>query len=831
MTQKNKKNLKISLGVLGSLVAIVSIGTIIGTSLDKSSYKNSINDINNKKKVFSEKNKELEDKHRTLNQKIDQLNIEATYKFELIKILQIYKKQISLNNELSNSLQKILNKHSKYRLGYHFGNATYIRKKVNANDQKFFYSQVKEAVDETNRIINISQVDFFLKEFDEVEEKVNKLLELKNSDNFIIKSMPNKSILFKQLEKALTKYKDEKEKLRFGGNREISADFCNAGARLIIEDKKIFEQKILAKFNEKITRNSISKSILSSTEIDTLSQISNISRAKYLKVCETLKRYFTVDGYVRDIEKIDRIMLLNNLASANENINEFNNELVALVTNSISSLKEKINASSILDANKLFDYSSQKNKYQLLFSKINELSTYSKNNNLLNIEKVIPLIEKSVDILNYEKGLNEKFVDFIENEIKQKILAFNKDITRILKIFKFENDWEKIIQFANMPRNNFSKLKDAGYVSERNKLIDLFINVKEIFSNLEQSASKMFAYGINRIKTFYNVYLTKKKELNNFNLLSLSYKELIQLEETSKSILAKNITHTFNEKKLTPFLDKLLTLNELIEVDTDIFNTIKKTINSNLSIFNNSVSKLKIDDSLLNDYKPLAQLSDASTIINLIQTENNFVNSLNTIIWSIDNTNDVVNLFTKIFDSISKINNEISKISQLKVQYETYLNNVSIEIKKKANEFAHLTSQNNKISNGIKVITNKIKQTLLDVNNRDEFTNKISLNQEKINSFVEKWIDIMNNYSAYCNLKIETDKLWNKCVEKGFVDSVVSSAEFFNSRHRSENIFNNLFSNLNSSVIDLNKEPDSSSAESALGFEEKLNRTLKGALK
>ncbi|VDR42535.1 hypothetical protein [Mycoplasmopsis caviae] len=110
---------------------------------------------------------------------------------------------------------------------------------------------------------------------------------------------------------------------------------------MLSEDYKVWDEGTLAKFNENKNTNSISKKIISNTEIETIQTSVGLDISKYQQAKNILAKYFTDEGkIIKHKISPSRSTILSDLKSANESINEFNNEMIKHNTNLITSLKK-----------------------------------------------------------------------------------------------------------------------------------------------------------------------------------------------------------------------------------------------------------------------------------------------------------------------------------------------------------------------------------------------------------------------------------------------------------------------------------------------------------
>ncbi|VDR42453.1 hypothetical protein [Mycoplasmopsis caviae] len=329
MTRKNKKIIGITAGIASGIVGTISIGTIAGASVDHSNYKKIKQEFDTKIDSFTKFNKKLKQNHDDLVNIIKDEPLEDEVKAQLNMILDSYNKQMQLNKELSDELINIQKSQDKYKVGHHFGNNSFLRAKKNFKQYKLIKERIPEAVTETETILNISQVEHLQKIFDKCEKLATEVYNLRDSDNFLIKSIENKDTKFNELKLAIDNYKKQKENDEFKKEKKLTKDYILSGLKLLSEDYKVWDEGALAKFNENKITNSISKKIISNTEIETIQTSVGLDISKYQQAKKIVNKYFSHDGkIIKHKNYLSRTSVLSDLKSANESINEFNNEMI-----------------------------------------------------------------------------------------------------------------------------------------------------------------------------------------------------------------------------------------------------------------------------------------------------------------------------------------------------------------------------------------------------------------------------------------------------------------------------------------------------------------------
>lgn len=795
MTKKTKKIVGISLGVAGGVVGAISLGTIIGVSVDSANYKKSRKDIESQIKNFDKNNESLRQKHDSLYNIVKDEPMDDDVKAELNSILRVYDDQIRANESLRNKLQVILDKHSKYHVGHHFGNKAYLRAKINREAKNLFDVEVPNALEETKKILSLSQVDLLQKKFDSVQKLANELYEMKYDTNVIIGSISDKDSKFNNLQKALKAYKHEKEEPSFKDSKELTPNYILAGLKLISEDNKLWNKNVLVKFIEKFTANSISKRIINDDKVQKLSTISGLATDNYVAARNTLSKYFTKDGEVRNLDNFERSAIVSELVAANEKLGTFNNEVKTFVTNLVDTLKAKFDEKNILVQTNLVDLSGQKVKYDELYKLNEELKTFVAKAGLWNLEKAPEILAKSVDLIEKEKVQNNEFATFVINALKSKVKDFKVDLTSLVTTLKLQNEWDAIKAFANSTDVDFSLLTGQDYLSQRDTLIDSFVSTKANIIKLKEESLKHYSYGKERIRAFKEAYTLKKGTLNDFKLLNFSYSSISDQEAVVDNALSKDVATQINanNKDLDEFLNNLLSINELTTIDANNIEIIKTTVNSNINNTDKLPSGLEITDANIQDFKPLAELNEAKAIKSDIDSKNTSIQSAAPEVWEEGNINTVKTAITSLFNTIDSINSKATELSNLKAKYKLFLDNVATNINELTSVANTHTSSYAKNNEAKSTIIDKAKADYLNVNSKNDFSAKINnLAKKAKEDFMKGWIEVFKAYDSYANNKqlvnVEYDKYSNLDIQyvreaagdfinqqQGLIDGVVDS--------------------------------------------------------
>lgn len=818
MTKKTKKIVGISLGVAGGVVGAISLGTIIGVSVDSANYKKSRKDIESQIKNFDKNNESLRQKHDSLYNIVKDEPMDDDVKAELNSILRVYDDQIRANESLRNKLQVILDKHSKYHVGHHFGNKAYLRAKINREAKNLFDVEVPNALEETKKILSLSQVDLLQKKFDSVQKLANELYEMKDDTNVIIGSISDKDSKFNNLQKALKAYKHEKEEPSFKDSKELTPNYILAGLKLISEDNKLWNKNVLVKFIEKFTANSISKRIINDDKVQKLSTISGLATDNYVAARNTLSKYFTKDGEVRNLDNFERSAIVSELVASNEKLGTFNNEVKTFVTNLVDTLKAKFDEKNILVQTNLVDLSGQKVKYDELYKLNEELKTFVAKAGLWNLEKAPEILAKSVDLIEKEKVQNNEFATFVINALKSKVKDFKGDLTSLVTTLKLQNEWDAIKAFANSTDVDFSLLTGQDYLSQRDTLIDSFVSTKANIIKLKEESLKHYLYGKERIRAFKEAYTLKKDTLNDFKLLNFSYSSISDQEAVVDNALSKDVASQINanNKDLGEFLNNLLSINELTTIDANNIEIIKTTVNSNINDTDKLPSGLEITDANIQDFKPLAELNEAKAIKSDIDSKNTSIQSAAPEVWEEGNINTVKTAITSLFNTIDSINSKATELSNLKAEYKLFLDNVATNINELTSVANTHTSSYAKNNEAKSTIIDKAKADYLNVNSKNDFSAKIN-NSAKIakEDFMKGWIEVFKAYDSYANNKqavnVEYDKYSNLDIQ--YVRE--AAGDFINQQQGLiDGVVDSLYKELEATTLDWAKVPEKAKYDS-----------------
>ncbi|UUD35731.1 hypothetical protein NPA07_02545 [Mycoplasmopsis caviae] len=569
---------------------------------------------------------------------------------------------------------------------------------------------------------------------------------LRDSDNFLIKSIENKDTKFNELKLAIDNYKKQKENDEFKKEKKLTKDYILSGLKLLSEDYKVWDEGTLAKFNENKNTNSISKKIISNTEIETIQTSVGLDISKYQQAKNILAKYFTDEGkIIKHKISPSRSTILSDLKSANESINEFNNEMIKHNTNLITSLKEKLDNSKVLEQTTLLDYSVQKANYDNLYLLNDEITKYSSNNNNWELEKASEIIHKSLDLISKEKNQTSTLITFIDNSIKSKFKNLNVNLDFLMEKLKLHSEWNEVEEFAKQSSENLTNLKTEQYISKRNEVIDSFIKIKTHINKLREESIKLWDYGKHRLNAFKTSYESVKSELDTFNTFGFSYSTINDQLNENKTLLTKNADKTFETTSdLLEFLNSLTLTKELEDVDSKNFNIVKNTVTTNI---NNKLSLgIKIAHTKLDGYKQLIELSDANVLKDGIDTKNKLLQAINSIDWENGNIDDVKNLFDKSFKLITEINNKIIELETLKNKYNNFLDAVENNLRELKNiAEPYLKNQQMNINAKNKIVQ-KASKDYLNVDSTTDFTNKLNSKNIK-EDYMTSWTKIFNEYN------------------------------------------------------------------------------------
>ncbi|UUD35389.1 hypothetical protein NPA07_00725 [Mycoplasmopsis caviae] len=810
---------------MGGIVSVVSIGSLAAFSVDKSNYKKSLKDIENKIVKFNEYKEKLIAKQNGLNDKLSTIQLDDEIKFKLSSIIDVYNKQLDLNNQLSKKLETIIEKHKKYRVGHHFGNLTYLRAKKNRETKNLFDVNIPGAVNETKRILRLSQIELFEEKFDAIANLSIELVKHKDSNNQLINSLTDKEVKFNSLKNAINSYNEEKEKPAVKNDKELTKSYIISAINLFNADQKVWDEGILAKFNEKVTTNSISKNILNSNLVDKLDDFSNISLEKYDLAKNTIKQYFTTEGYIKELDKsITRSDVLDNLRIANDNIEIFNKDIETFNNSFVGSLRDKLTTKNILEKTKLLDFSSNKGEYENLLEQGKRLNYLISSNSTFALDKVHSLISESVDLINKDRILSEKLTLFINDELKNNVNGSKNSIDPVAKFLQLQDEWSQVVEFANSTSPKISELKGNEYISQRNSLIDSYYETKSNIIKLKDKSIETYNYGLDRVKAFKEAYNNKKHKLDNFKLFNFSFSKFNEQEALVNNLISKNIHSKINENKdLKDLFDDISSLNDLVAIDTNNLKVIKDTTQNNID--NNFTAGLKIKDAKIDGFKPLIELEDTIDIKKKIDSKNSLIQEENLEQWSSGNIDTVKSTFTTLFNSIDEINEQVSNLSSLREEYKEFINKVATNIDelKSIGTNGHNNLQKN--AEAISKIITKAKLDYFDVNSKAQFVSKIEESAKQLkNNYMYSWVEVFKNYDKYYDEKEKVKNEFTTNYSHMDIKYVSEAAKKFSDQQERliETLVNNVYNELDQQTIDWTKKPEKSKSDEFLNAEKTL---------
>ncbi|UUD35739.1 hypothetical protein NPA07_02585 [Mycoplasmopsis caviae] len=658
MTKKKRKVVGISLGIAGAIVGTLSIGTIVGVASDKRNYSKEMDHIKDLNRQFNDKNVELENTYKDIDRRVKRGSIDVDIEKELNNILDKFKVQIEINKQLQNGLLQRLQTYSKYKVGHHPGSKQFLRKAKNYRERQFFEKSIPEGIKQTDELLETDK--WLLQRFDKVNNLAKELISLKDSDNWLINTTKDKESKFSNLESSIKNYVIQKDKIqKENGAKKLTADFIIAGLELISSDRKLWEEGVLAKFNEKVTTNSISKQILNNTEINKLIDFSNISADSFTSAKEILAKYFTAEGYVIELLEYSRNELLDQLELANTNVGSFINDVNTLVSKLTLSLRSNVQSFKLLEKTDLVDFSNKDTDYKKLFQLDDEYINIVKNTSLYNLEKVTLLLSKSSEIINTDKNLNTELQNFSNNEIKTKINNINRNLNVLVSEFDLANLWEKITKYSKSENFDFSSLKVNEYLTKRDELIEQYSRTKtdiiEFAKKIKTDVIPFITSSIDRLKT----KVAEKNLLSKTQLLNLSIKS-----ENYNELYSKNNTFKTYQSSV-----QLKSIDSLIELVTkvDELNSAEKSLNNEFASFITSELKEKVNsfNGNLNEYiKFLKFESDWKEITEFSNTAD--------IDFSQLKKDDYLSQRDILIDTFANIKSKVIKLKDNSISYYTY---------------------------------------------------------------------------------------------------------------------------------------------------------------
>ena len=655
--------------------------------------KNKINEIKNNNKL---KNNEYKRK-RFITDMSDE--------FENVK---------PVNNSLSISVNKEINENKKYKNTINKLSQENVLLKNRIDEQ---LSALSERIKEKDKNIqDLKDENFILKtnlknlkinkndnEEINIKEKGNEENELKKENmslsNKLIEAGKTISEYILKYDEAIKKYNDIKNQ-----SKQLEKEKNDLNIQLLIQKNK-YEEKIKVE-NTKLKENNnyIQKNydilLKEKDEINsnynTLLNEFNITKSKLDSYLETInnlkednneyisdntllsKKYVELKAKYEE-NKEENKKLKNKIS----NIEKVNNELIKRLeemdTNIIENYQND-NDNKFYENKKSVNFSKNnfeelKIKYNILFNNYNQLKS-----ELENEENEINY--KNQEIYEYEQKYNDISVKICEieekynKEKKENEILKNKIILSEKEIINLKKENKNINDSYNLLNNKYKKLNEE-YKSDNNKILK------------QKSKTKI-------------IQLNKEIKLNNENLLKKNKSENIKLEiEKETDNHSENIIKSKSSRGIVGKLkqDIFLTNQKNIEL--------KKLLEEKEILITNYEKEIKKKDLEIVNFKKIVE--DLKKLKNL-EDKLHSPKSCKNIQKNIEQNETVKILEMKLLESNNKIK-----------EYEDKINNLNLKIDEKSE------AKNDEEKNKLK---EKIKQ--LEIENQNEISNNISLNERNI---------------------------------------------------------------------------------------------------
>ena len=424
----------------------------------------------------------------------------------------------------------------------------------------------------------------------------------------------------------------------------------------------------------------------------------------------------------------------------NPNVDNYYIKLYHQSKNENIKLKNRINELEKINVNNERIISDYKNEQKYLLERIKELESiineFENQNNSRNI------MENSSEKHDFSNIKNNDF--FYYNE-KNRIIQENEKLKNEIRIIlKDNNDLklkiksiEKInnISVQNININNPQKIKNnnnSGYNKSFRVLSNLTLYNRGVGSNSKIKINKM--EGNLKIKDY-----TDKRNLSSD---TSNKKNIIILKDENNNLKNENIELNKVNNILKNKINNLLNKQQLEEENKDLYiNDLEEEQKQNLVIFN----KIKEENNNL-----LNQINELKKEINNINiNKNNEISKLNIEIESLNKEKEILkknesnelrsfgNNARALEEKLALSNKEIEKLKDYQNKYNSLcqiVDNLKIEIEELTNqniELKKINEENDKeINNYMKNVNNleieilKIKQELIEENNKNKNMNK-----------------------------------------------------------------------------------------------------------
>ncbi|VEU64180.1 Uncharacterised protein (plasmid) [Mycoplasmopsis fermentans] len=789
MKNSTKKIVALTMGISAGIVGAVSAGTLIGYAVDHSNYKKEKLWIENNIKYLKESNQKLKEKDNKLKEIWKKYENQA-WLSSLWNELSLCQTQIDSNEKLIKDLQGIIDQHSSYHIGHHFGNKSYIRAVKHSNEKKIIQNLLPEMIERTKQVINQSEYENIKKSIQDFVVRSNDLLTLKTADEKFVDA--NSKSELNSLELKIKEYQNtlskiEEEALSSNIKPNISTEMIYKAADFIKSDFHVWNDKIIKKY---VKKDGLIKKFMSnidkieelSAKIEDANTIAS-NNSPILNPINAVKKIllsrFDSNNYDVILENggvlVNRSVIIEDIIKACKTLEQSYGNTKEYINRYVNTFVKTIENTKLFNKSQILDLSNK--SLTPIINGLNEFNSFVESSNQISFEKLDEFINKIQAILNVENDLTTS----IQSVIKEFLNAYNSNVDSIettVKLAKLNNSKQIIDQFVQKSKIELSSLKWDKYIEGRNKLINEYVNSKNELDSIKNGFKKAFVNIKSRLNEFNLALEANKTTLNGFNLFETSYKSIIDIQTKLDPLLKANLDSDIDNKinNISTFFEIISNLKEYETNYLKIFEIIKNATDLNLQKVNNFASKPKEISKLISNANPkiadfLSKISDNLKTLDqfedvkkIIEDINNNKPNLSTKeISSIENSeiqNDKEK-FKGLFEKINLINNFISSINEKDKLYSNFLENEAQFCLESYNEMDAKLAAIANVDSKVYEYKNKIFDAAIEayknVNSTENFSIVQADKDNKVN-FVKKWFGVLNYYNEYVKEKAKTEQ-------------------------------------------------------------------------
>jgi len=731
---------------------------------------NNLNDINDDLNLVLEKEKNV------LNQLcikyLSNTNPKISIKYSPIN--RMSKKLISFPNSYSETVI-IDTEYDKLKNDYdNLNKELFITQREN--------NELKKEIDKLRK--NLNSNDLIKINIDNIEEENELFYNKKNSNSssniikngeeyiksykIIKKENKNMKNIITNLSKEIAEIKKKNYELTPSFENRVNKELNEIHSNNITPRKK--NMKILFpslnQDNSQILESKINNLTKKNNEMANQIKEMNIQKKNCLNIlkqneCQIKEQQLNIDKYLKEIEKLKKNNLNNDL-----NVEKGNNDL--------KNNEEKEKMFNLEKNNKQLNLEKQKLTIEInkLKNKLNELEKNHNdklNNNIENLNVKINEIEKKNSSLISDNN------------------KLNNDLNELyIKINQIEKKNSSLISDNNKLNNNLNELKEtinqlekknSSLIADNNKLNNDLKKLKETINQLEKKNSSLISDNNKLNNDLNNLNETIQKIEKNNKILNKQILELNNIisdyeKENQKSILNNNNLNNDYEqlnneyKNLLNNYQNLKKENENIKNELDLNNKEKEQLNNKLSELNEknkkeinflsqNKNKNKIEEENNELKKEILKLNvdvkklekeNKNQFNSLSKLKNDYLKETEELTNEIDNLNSEIQ---NLKDNNSKIINENNELKQLIEKEKEKKFNLKIE---KIIDFEYISIFEINLNDNIEDIYT-LKKKLKTIS----FENKI-LNEEKEKNFQEIE-ELKNNIDDLIQLKYQSHYL------------------------------------------------------------------------